>query len=157
MIELLTTCSGSDGIRKTAQSDPEEIMEIARDLGGPQKAYRKERVKAMKGIVSEIHSPPRVTRAIKMMPGSEVIAGFAMDLTTTDVDGRAWNFDGQEMRDMARKGFHAEEHMFLIASPYCAPYSPLQALSAARREPEEVRRELIRANVHMEVVTGLCK
>ena len=106
MVELLKTCSGDEEIRKTIQSDSDEIMKIVRDLGGSQKAYRKERAKAMKGIVSEIYSPPRVTRAIKMMPSSEVIAGFALDLTTSDVDGRAWNFDEKEMRDRARKKFH---------------------------------------------------
>ena len=42
------------GIRKIVQSDLEEIMKIVRDRGGLQKAYRKERAKAMKGIVSEI-------------------------------------------------------------------------------------------------------
>jgi len=155
MVELLKTCSGDEEIRKTTQSDSDEIMKIVRDLGGSQKAYRKERAKAMKGIVSEIYSPPRVTRAIKMMPSSEVIAGFALDLTTSDVDGRAWNFDEKEMRDRARKKFHEEKPMFLIGSPYCTPYSPLQALSAARRDPEEVRRELVKANVHMEFVAEL--
>ena len=90
-----------------------------------------------------------------MMPSSDVIAGFALDLTTTDVDGRAWNFDEKEMRDRARKKFHAEEPMFLIGSPSCQHYSLLQALSAARRDPEEVRRELVKAQVHMEFVTEL--
>ena len=109
----------------------------------------------MKGIVSDIYSPPRVTRAIKMMPSSEVIAGFALDLTTTEVDGRAWNFYGGEMRDRARKKLHTEEPMFRIGSPPCQHYSPLQALPAARRDPEDVRRELIKAKVHMEFVTEL--
>ena len=57
MIGLLKTCSGSEEIRKITQTDSEEIMKIVRDLGGSQKAYRKERTKAMKGIVSEIYSP----------------------------------------------------------------------------------------------------
>ena len=93
MIGLLETCSGSEEIRRVVQRDLDEIMKIVRGLGGSQKAYRKERTKAMKGIVSEIYSPPRATRAIKMMPSSEIIAGFALGLTTTDVDGRAWKFD----------------------------------------------------------------
>ena len=62
MIELLKTCSGSEEIRKEAQSHSDEIMKIVRDLGGSRKAYQKERTKALKGIVSEIYSPPRVTR-----------------------------------------------------------------------------------------------
>ena len=45
--------------------------------------------------------------------------------------------------------------MFLVGSPSCQHYSSLQALSAARRDPEEVRRELVKAQVHMEFVTEL--
>ena len=62
----------------------------------------------MKGIVSEIYSTPRVTAMIKMMPSSEVLAGFALDLTTCDTYGRAWNFDEAEMRTRARKKFDTE-------------------------------------------------
>ena len=90
-----------------------------------------------------------------MMPSSEVIAGFALDLTTTAVDGRASNFDEKEMRDSARQKLHAEEPMFPIGPPPCQHYSSLRAVSAARRGPEDVRRELIKAKVHMEFVTGL--
>ena len=88
MLGRLETRSGSEEIRKAAQTESDEIMKIVRGRGASQKAYRKERTKAMKGIVAEIYSPPTVTKAIKMMPSSEVIAGFALDLTTTDVDGR---------------------------------------------------------------------
>ena len=116
-------------------------MKLTSLCGGSRKAYRKERTKAMTGIVSEIYSPPRVTRAIKMMPSSEVIAGFALDLTTKDVDGRAWNFDEKEMRDRARRKFREEKPMFLIGSPYCTPYSALQALGAARRDPASDQRQ----------------
>ena len=50
-----------------------------------------------------------------------------------------------------------ERLRFLIGSPFCTPYSPLQALSAARRGPEEVRHELARADVHMGFVTEVYK
>jgi hypothetical protein len=109
----------------------------------------------MKGIVSEIYSTPRITKMIKMLPSSEVLAGFALDLTTCDTDGRAWNFDEEEMRTRARKKFEDEEPMFLIGSPPCTQYSPLQALSASKRNPEELRREQVKAAVHMEFVTSL--
>ena len=74
-----------------------------------------------------------------MMPTSDVIAGFALDLTTRDVDGRAWNSDEEEMRKRARNKFREDEPMFLIGSPPCTKWSSLQALSEARRDPEEVR------------------
>jgi hypothetical protein len=105
--------------------------------------------------VAEIYSAPRVTKTIKMMPSCEVLPGFALDLTTHDTDGRAWNFDEAEMRQRARKRQDTEKPMFLIGSPPCTAYSPLQALSANRRDPEEVKRDQIRAGIHMEFVTSL--
>ena len=45
--------------------------------------YRRERRKAMKAVVSEIYSPPRVTAAAKLLPEIKVFPGFALDLTTT--------------------------------------------------------------------------
>ena len=144
-------------MKRAVLRDSEEILNLVRHLGGSVKAHRRERDKAVKGVVAEIYSAPRVTKTIKMMPSSAVIPGFALDLTTHDEDGRACNFDEEEMRIRARKKVNEEKQMFLIGSPFCTPYSPLQALSASRRDPEEVRREQIRANVHMEFVTGLYK
>ena len=45
-----------------------------------------------------MYSPPRVTAAAtKLLPELRVIPGFALDLTTSDVDGRAWDFDHKDM------------------------------------------------------------
>ena len=90
-----------------------------------------------------------------MMPSSQVVAGFALDLTTCDEDGRPWNFDEKEMRDKARKKIQEEKPLFLIGSPCCTLWSSLQALSEARRDPEEVKRAKIKALVHMEFVAEL--
>ena len=81
----------------------------------------------MTAIVSEMYSPPIATETIKMMPRSGVLAGFVIDLTTRDTDGRALNFDGEEMRQRARNKQDTEKPMFLIGSPPCVVYSPLRA------------------------------
>jgi hypothetical protein len=136
MVGLLKTCGGEESIKEHVTRDAEEILKLVRDLGGSTSAYKRERSKALKGIVAENYSAPRVTKTIKMMPSSEVLAGFALDLTTHDVDGRACNFDEEETRQRARKKVDKEQPMFRIGSPFCTPYSPLQALSANRRDPE---------------------
>ena len=41
-----------------------------------------ERAKAVRAVVSEIYSPPRVTAASKLLPELKLIPGFALDLTT---------------------------------------------------------------------------
>ena len=105
LIGLLKTCSGREDLKARVSKDSEEIMKLVRDLGGSVPKYKRERKSALKGIVAEIYSAPRITKTIKMMPSSEVLAGFALDLTTCDTDGRAWNFDEEEMRTRARKKY----------------------------------------------------
>ena len=39
----------------------------------------------------------------------KLIPAFALDLTTNDVDGRAWNIDEKEMRERAMAKLKAEE------------------------------------------------
>ena len=55
-----------------------------------------------KATVSEICSPPRVTRAAKLLPHLNIDPGLAMDLTTTDELGRPWDFSKEEMKSKAR-------------------------------------------------------
>ena len=102
----------------------QDIIGVVRALGGCANRYRRERRKAMKAVVSEIYSPPRVTAAAKLLPELKVIPGFALDLTTADSDGRLWDFDDVVMRDRARKRVMEERPTLLIGSP-CAPRSRL--------------------------------
>ena len=155
MIGFLATCSGREDVKERVVRDAEEALKVVSDVGGSAPAYKRQRKTAMQGIVFEIYSSPRTTKMVKMMPSSGVLAGSALDLTTHDTDGRAWNSDGEEMRQRARKKVDIEEHIFLIGLPFCTPYSPPQALPANRRDPEEVKREQARAAVHMEFATGL--
>jgi hypothetical protein len=64
-----------------------EILSVIRSLGGDHQRYKRERSRAVKAIVSEIYSPPRATAATKLLPELRLIPGFALDLTTADVDG----------------------------------------------------------------------
>ena len=45
-----------------------EILSVIKSLGGDRGRYKRERSKALKAIVSEIYSPPRVTAASKLLP-----------------------------------------------------------------------------------------
>ena len=78
---------GDDRIKQQLMRDDEEIMRLVRGLGGCRRAYKKDRDKSMKAIVTAIHSPPRATQAFKMLPGMGLIQGFAMNLTTNDDAG----------------------------------------------------------------------
>ena len=91
-----------------------EIMNVIRSLGGSTSKYRRERSKALRAVVSEIYSPPRVSAVAKMCPSYGVLPGFALDLTTHDDDGRHWDFDEEEMRTRAWKKIEKEQPLLLI-------------------------------------------
>ena len=47
-----------------------------------------------------------------------IIPGFALDLTTADVDCQLWDFDNKVMRDRALKNVREERPLLLIGSPH---------------------------------------
>ena len=135
----------------------EHAINIVRRLGGNADDYRRQRAAKARRTVSEIYSPPRVTRTAKMMPEYGILPGFALDLTTYNKDGVAWGFTKNEHRNEARKKVHTEEPMFIIGSPPCTDVSPWQNLNAERYEwsDAEIRRRRIRAAVHLEFMCEL--
>ena len=66
--------------REQMQQDDAEILNLVRQLGGNGDRYLRERKTAVRHLVSEIYSPPRVTAAAKLLPELRCIPGFAMDL-----------------------------------------------------------------------------
>ena len=68
-----------------------EIPSLVRNLGGNANSYRTERGRAIRAVISEIYSPPRVSAVAKMCPSFSILTGFALDLTTNDTDGRHWD------------------------------------------------------------------
>ncbi len=126
-----------------------EIMMLVSNLGGSPRQYQRERRRTIKAIVAELYSGPRVTKALKMLPELKMIPGFALDLTTCDDDGRNWDFDDPEMRQRALKKIQLEKPMFIIGSPMCTAYSTWQRLLRAQRDPHQVRRQRVRADLHM--------
>lgn len=119
-----------------------DIMSVVRAMGGSAKQYRRERGRAIKAIVAEFYSPPRVTAAAKLLPELNVIPGFALDLATSDADGQAWDFDTPEMRDRARQRLMREQPMLLVGSPMCTAFSTWQRINNKIRCPSVVAREL---------------
>ena len=84
------------GSREVAREADREILNVIRQLGGNTAKCR-----AMRAIVSEIYSPPRVSAVAKLCPSFGILPGFALDLTTHDGDGRHWDFNEDDMRERA--------------------------------------------------------
>ena len=88
-------------IEEEVKRDEADIIATIRAMGGCTQSYRKERRRVVKAMVLEVYSPPMVTAVCKLLPELKVIFVCAFYLTTSDVDGRAWDFDEKETRDRA--------------------------------------------------------
>jgi len=106
-------------------------------------------------VVSEVYSPPRVTEAARLRPDLGIAPGFALDLTTYDEHGVKWDFDVAERRQAAREKVKKEKPLLLIGSTMCTRFCAWQHVNDQRRTAEEVRRDQVRALVHLRFVCEL--
>eukprot|EP00973_Karenia_brevis_P078885 10948026-Karenia_brevis.AAC.1 len=83
--------------------------------------------------VAEIFSPERVVEFAK---DYDLEPGWSLDLTTTDEEGRPWNFNDRHMRNKAARKVLQDKPMLLIGSPPCTYFSQLMRINWARMDPE---------------------
>ena len=126
-----------------------QIMSVVRALGGSSQKYRGERSRAIKAVVSEVYSPPRVTAAIKLLPKLGLIPGLALDLTTADVNGSLWDFDSKIIREPAMKKVKEERPQLLTGSPMCTAFSTWRRINNLIRFPVTDAAEKKRAAEHL--------
>ena len=119
-------------MREEARQLNGEILSIVQSMGGNTSRYRRERGRAVRAVLSEIYSPPRVSNVAKMCPAYGVLPGFALDLTTHDVDGRHWDFDEEELRNRAWAKVKSEQPLILIGTPMCTAFSAWQHINIER-------------------------
>ena len=101
----------------------EEHFTMLAMLGVPGRAHRREHRKAYNRIVSEIYSPPRVTRMVSSLPRMGLAPGFAFDITCADPDdGEPWDFDRPDKREKARAMIRRQKPLFLVGSPMCTAW-----------------------------------
>ena len=77
-------------------------------------------------------------------------AGWALDLTTCDEDGRPWNFDQVEMRNRAVRRLLKDEPTLLIGSPLCTAFGQMNNINDYKMEPAEVERRVAYGREHLE-------
>ena len=61
-----------------------------------------------------MYSQPRVSAVAKLCPSLGKLLGFALYLTTHDADGKHWDSDAEEMRDMAWTKVRSEQPLLLV-------------------------------------------
>ena len=117
---------------------------------------RRDTRRSFRRLVSEVYSLPRVTKMLSAMPRSMLAPGLALHITCNDPDdGQPWDFDRKEKRDKALKLLRRQKPLFLIGSPMCTAWCSWQRVNAQKRDPHVVRREMVRAKVHLIFVTML--
>ena len=97
------------------------------------KSHARDKRQAVRRIVSEIYSPPRVTAEITRSRSRHLLPGFAMDLTICDpTDGKPWDFNSEATREKARTELRRSPSYLLIGSPMCTAFCTWQVLNYAK-------------------------
>ena len=98
------------------------------------------------GAICEVYSPPRVAAAAEKLGE---VPGWSLDLTTSDGQGRAWDFDDPACRRRAVELLERTRPFLLVGSPMCTWFSTLMSLNFPRMSSDEVRRGLGQARRHL--------
>ena len=109
-----------------------ETVRIVAALGGQRAGYQREWKQAVRRMVAEVYSAPRVTKALKLLPILKLLPGFALDLSGEDDEGQSWDFTRAQMREKARALVLKTKPLLLIGSPPCTQFCSWQTLNAAR-------------------------
>ena len=126
------------------------------EMGSSGRVRRRDGQKAMKKIVSEIYSPPRVTELPKRTRSKHLMAGFALDLTVLGEGGTPWDFSSPLKRAKARRLVREQKPYMLIGSPQCKDFSTWQYLNESKSsDPEAMRRAKVGSIVHLDFVASL--
>ena len=148
MLNDLKKCNDVKAIIKT--------LEEKHDFGLPKNRRQRRSMNCQgKHHVSEIYSPPRITKMARKMG---LAAGWALDLTEVDPDdNEPWDFSKKEKRDKAMCKLKQDEPLMLIVSPMCGPFSQLQSLfNYPKQEHEHVERQLKDAMEHVKFSLEMC-
>ena len=82
-------------------------------------------------------------------------AGWALDITTRDKDGREWDFNQLEMRNRAVRRDLQDKPLLFIGSPMCTAFSQMNNMNYHKMDPAEVQRRMEYGRRHLEFCTQL--
>ena len=145
--------SGLPNTYKGHEEVIEKLLQITDEFGGNTRENVDLCIARCKVVVAEIYSPPRVTRAARLLSKLGISPGFAMDITTNDENGEPWNFDEDRQKQKAERKVIETEPDLLVGSPMCKDFSPWQRLNKAKSsEPEKYEKNRESSRTHLEFV-----
>jgi len=107
----------------------------------------------LRAVVSEICSPPRMTRAARVLKKLNITPGFALDITTKDENGEPWDFDKLEQKRKAERLVCETEPDLLMGGPMCKDFSPWQRINRAKSScPEKYDTAKDSSRRHLEFI-----
>ena len=114
-------------------------------------------MRALRNIVSEVYSPPRITKQLANSRNRWLVPGFSLDLTVRDPDnGKPWDFTSQAKREKARTMVREQKPILLIGSPMCTAFSQWCRFNRLRyKDPQKQHRLWVEACLHMDFVASL--
>ena len=100
-----------------------------------------------KAKITELFSPPRITKELQRIPNLRLVAGSTYDLKA-DKNGKSWNFLKSEDRRRARREVEMDKPYLVIGGPPCTDYSSFNVnINFPRMDPLEVRRRRAQARI----------
>ena len=120
-----------------------ETLDLVGICGGDSRLFDRERSQAVRAIVAELYSPPRVSDLARRMPQCGLSAGFALDLT----DGLDLT---REDRDRAEALLRETRPMLSIVLPMCTSFSTWQLINDQERPRDIADIEKKYALLHLD-------
>jgi len=102
--------------------------------------------------IAEIFSQPRICQELdgRKFSGQTLRPGWSLDLTMRDPKtGEPWDLSRPEVQSRVIKLVRDTQPYFVIGSPPCTPFSPLQEISRSKRDPKVMAEELRRGKEHV--------
>ncbi len=146
------------GIGSLEPNVDDQVCELLlAQMGSSGRSYRREATQAARKIVSEMYSPPRVTKLIRETRARHLMPGFAFDITTVDpADGLPWDFSLEHKRRRARALLREQKPYMLVGSPMCTHFTTWQRLNEVKsKDVASTKRARTAAIVHMDFVAEL--
>ena len=104
--------------------------------------------------VAEIYSPPRVAARAKQWG---LKGGWSLDLTTSDHDGKKWDFSKKEMRERAIAKIEKDRPLLIVGSPMCTDWSTMMFMNWPRMTPEDKEKRMKASRSHLRFCVKIYK
>ena len=124
----------------------EESKDQSVRLAGLLHGLGRRAVKESRSDVAEIYNPKRFTPVANRLG---LKAGFAVDLEIQKEDGSYWDLTKRSDVEEVKALLAWEKPLFLMGSPPCGSFSPLQALNTKRVDPVTASARLEEGRVHL--------